>query len=564
MLIPAFGLGTAAAKRAVSAYQEAFQDGLSSTAQALALATDREIDAYRATMATLAGSSTLDGPAPDLAAFEVEARRASAALSTTVLLLDATTMRQIVNTALPPGIPSGRISAGDFRSVAETGEPLITNLVIGAVAQRPVIGVAVPVKRDGHIPFVLAARLPPERVARLLEEQRSGGHGFSVVVDARQQVVARSREHDRYVGRMAPDWFVAGTADRASGFLEGISVSGQDIVLGFARLSSVPGWTVGRVEMRSDYLASWRQPLEILAWGGGLIVLFGTVLAICLSRRLIRPVTALVGAAQVLGGGDAAQRLPASASGVTEFEALRRGLLAADDALRARDRAKRQADERQALLMREVDHRAKNALAVALSLAQLAPRNVPPDQFAAVLVGRIAAMARAHSLLSQAAWSGSDVRTLAEGELAPYAGRVALSGPVINLIAEAVQPMAMLLHEIGHECRQARRPLLPGRPGKPRLALHRSGLRDAVRVDGVRRATPGGRAAASAPGSSPQLAERQLGGTIAFDWQPGGLRVTFTLPPNKGSEGFGDAAGRGATGAAARHAVGRLEAVLGP
>lgn len=542
MLIPAFGLGTAVAMRAITAYQDAFQTGLVNTAQALALAADREIDAYRATMATLAASSALDGSVPALATFEVEARRVSAALSTSIILLDAGSMRQIFNTALPPGEPAGRISAADFRAVAETGKPLVTDLVIGAVAKRPVIGVAVPVERNGHIPFVLAARLQPERIARLLEGQSSRGMGFDVLVDASQRVVARSREHETYVGRKAPEWFTTGTAGRAAGFLEGISISEQRVVLGFARLSSVPGWIVGSIEMRSNYVASWRQPLELLTLGGGLIVLLGALFAVWLSRHLIRPVTALASDAQAfaVGGGDRALRPAAPASGVAEFEALRRGLIAADEALRTRDLAKRQADERQALLMREVDHRAKNALAVALSLAQLAPRAVPPDQFAAVLVGRIAAMARAHSLLSKAAWSGGGVEAIAEGELAPYAGRAVLAGPAANLVAEAVQPMAMLLHELATNA--AKHGALSGPEGRVSLSW------SFAEADGGMRfvwTESGGPPLAGEPqnlsfGSRliAQLVERQLGGTIEFDWQAGGLRVSFTVPPGKVSVGF--------------------------
>ncbi|MFC7473540.1 HWE histidine kinase domain-containing protein [Dankookia sp. GCM10030260] len=541
MLIPAFGVGTAVAKRAVAAYQEAFQAGMVSTAQALALAMDREIGAYRATMATLAGSSALDGLVPDLDAFEVEARRASAALSTSVTLLDGGSLRQIINTALPPGAPAGRISAADFRAVAATGKPLVTDLVIGAVAQRPVVGVAVPVERAGQVRFVLAARLQPERIARLLEGQSSRGMGFDVLVDSSQRVVARSREHEAYVGRQAPEWFTTSTAGRAAGFLEGISVSGQAVVLGFARLGTVPGWVIGSVELRSNYVASWRRPLEMLALGGGLLVLLGTMLAVWLSRRLIQPVTALVRAVQALGTtGATTPRLFPPASGVAEFEALRRGLIAADDALRARDLAKQQADERQALLMREVDHRAKNALAVALSLAQLAPRAVPPDQFATVLVGRIAAMARAHSLLSKAAWSGGDVKAIAEGELAPYAERVVLAGPAANLVAEAVQPMAMLLHELATNA--AKHGALSRPEGRVRLVWGFAAAGDGLRFTW---AESGGPTLADEPqtfsfGSRliTQLVERQLGGTIEFDWQAGGLQVGFTLPPGKVSRGL--------------------------
>ncbi|WP_040614491.1 HWE histidine kinase domain-containing protein, partial [Teichococcus cervicalis] len=60
----------------------------------------------------------------------------------------------------------------------------------------------------------------------------------------------------------------------------------------------------------------------------------------------------------------------------------------------------RQAEERATLLAREVDHRAKNIMAVVRSLLLLTPRDVPPAQFVASLDGRLCAMARAHDLLA--------------------------------------------------------------------------------------------------------------------------------------------------------------------
>jgi two-component sensor histidine kinase len=81
---------------------------------------------------------------------------------------------------------------------------------------------------------------------------------------------------------------------------------------------------------------------------------------------------------------------------VAEFEDLRLGLEAAGGAAQERAIAKREHDERQSLLLREVDHRARNALAIAVSLVRLSPCDVPPERFAASVEGRIAAMARAH------------------------------------------------------------------------------------------------------------------------------------------------------------------------
>ncbi|MBL6459198.1 PAS domain S-box protein [Belnapia sp. T6] len=124
-----------------------------------------------------------------------------------------------------------------------------------------------------------------------------------------------------------------------------------------------------------------------------------------------------------------------------------------------RDISARKADEeRRVLLAREVDHRAKNVLAVVQSVLRLSPRD-NPKAFVAAVEARVSALARVHSLLAERGWGGADLRTVIERELAPYVLRfpgadgqrqtsVSLHGPAVALMAEAVQPVAMLLHEL--------------------------------------------------------------------------------------------------------------------
>ncbi len=114
---------------------------------------------------------------------------------------------------------------------------------------------------------------------------------------------------------------------------------------------------------------------------------------------------------------------------------------------------RRQAEARQALLAREVDHRAKNALTVVLAAVRLTRA---PDLAAYIraIEGRVAALARAQTLLAEDRWTGADLRTLLRGELAAFladAGegpQAALSGPDITLPPRAAQPIVMALHEL--------------------------------------------------------------------------------------------------------------------
>src|SRR5690606_33243500 len=97
-------------------------------------------------------------------------------------------------------------------------------------------------------------------------------------------------------------------------------------------------------------------------------------------------------------------------------------------------------EEAQALLAREVDHRAKNILAIVSSLVSLtqAPTR---EAYAESLAGRIAAMSRAHGLLAKGRWQGAPLAQIAEEELATYAdpANFVCEGPDLKLSPRAVQ-----------------------------------------------------------------------------------------------------------------------------
>ena len=67
------------------------------------------------------------------------------------------------------------------------------------------------------------------------------------------------------------------------------------------------------------------------------------------------------------------------------------------------------AEERQALLAREVDHRAKNALALVQSIVRLT-RASDIAAYTTAVEGRIRALSRAHTILSLSRWQGADMR----------------------------------------------------------------------------------------------------------------------------------------------------------
>ncbi|MDB5425826.1 MAG: signal transduction histidine kinase [Phenylobacterium sp.] len=112
---------------------------------------------------------------------------------------------------------------------------------------------------------------------------------------------------------------------------------------------------------------------------------------------------------------------------------------------------RKDSEERLKLLAREVDHRANNLLAVVQATVQLSQAS-SAEALKAVLMGRVAALGRAHQLLSEARWEGADLRRLVEEELLAFslgeATRVSIRGEDVALPPAAAQALAMALHEL--------------------------------------------------------------------------------------------------------------------
>lgn len=203
----------------------------------------------------------------------------------------------------------------------------------------------------------------------------------------------------------------------------------------------------------------------------------------------------------------------------------------------ARDISERvAAQDREKLLAREVDHRAKNLLAIVQSVVQLTRADSVTD-FKEAITGRVQSLARAHSLLAASRWQGVQLGPLIEEELAPFSPndspRVRASGPSILLKPAAAQAIALVVHELATNtvkygalsCDTGRldvRWRRVERDGEPHLALvwNESG--------GPSVSPPTSRGFGSTVIRS--SVERQLKGNVELDWRDTGLRCTLTFP----------------------------------
>jgi PAS domain S-box-containing protein len=209
-------------------------------------------------------------------------------------------------------------------------------------------------------------------------------------------------------------------------------------------------------------------------------------------------------------------------------------------AVLVRDVSERKAaEERQRLLLSELNHRVKNTLATVQSIANQTMMATPdPADFVERFRGRLAALADAHDLLAQSSWEGTELNSMirkllvADGD----GDRIALAGPVVQLRPQPALSLSLVLYELGTNARKygaLSRPegrvriswSVAARDGGPHLDL------DWIERDGPSVPAPG------RSGFGTALIEQGLkgvGGQSELRFDPGGILCRLLLPLTPG------------------------------
>jgi PAS domain S-box-containing protein len=183
------------------------------------------------------------------------------------------------------------------------------------------------------------------------------------------------------------------------------------------------------------------------------------------------------------------------------------------------------------LLLREVDHRAKNALALVQGIVRLTKRT-DPDVYAELVQGRVDALARAHSILADAHWRSVPLELVVRGELdAATDERVTILGEQALLAVAQVQPVALLMHELAANARI--HGALSGTHGRVSITWGLGGGASGIALRWTEEGGP------PPPRERPRgyghtmidaIASRQLGGIVSYDWRSEGLVVDLAIP----------------------------------
>jgi PAS domain S-box-containing protein len=200
--------------------------------------------------------------------------------------------------------------------------------------------------------------------------------------------------------------------------------------------------------------------------------------------------------------------------------------------------ARRAHEEHIHLLMREVNHRAKNLLSLVLAITrQTAARDL--EDFIERFSERVRALASNQDLLVRNEWQGVDVEELVRAQLEHFGdlvgSRIAVAGPTLRLNAAAAQAIGLALHELATNA---------GKYGALSVAAGRVDVSWSTEDDtfALRWTERGG-----PPVSVPKqrgfgtvvittMAERSLDGKINLDYPPSGLTWRLTCPAKEALE----------------------------
>jgi PAS domain S-box-containing protein len=189
-------------------------------------------------------------------------------------------------------------------------------------------------------------------------------------------------------------------------------------------------------------------------------------------------------------------------------------------------------EERERLLMREINHRAKNMLSLVHAIARQTAAREPRD-FIGRFTERIQALGANQDLLIRNKWHGVDVEDLVRTQLAHFAdlpgSRIAADGPKLCLNAAAAQAIGLAMHELATNA---------GKYGA--LSMDRGRVNVSWQTDGDT-LTMSWTECGGPPVSTPErrgfgtvvmqeMVEHSVDGKVDLDYAPAGLSWRLTCP----------------------------------
>jgi PAS domain S-box-containing protein len=268
------------------------------TARSVAAAADAKLGEYMALAQALARSPAL--LEENLDSFEAEARRIFASAPDAWVVVADLAGQQLINTASQPGRPlpvRNAIGLAAQKRAFETRSAIISDVQHGTVSQSWIVGIDVPIFKNGRPVCALAIGVRAQSFFRLLNDQQIPKNWLAAIVDREHRFIARVPGNDRYTGQLASEsWRKVKDQD---GVFEPVSLEG-DLLVNANAHSPVSGWLIGIAVKKSEMqAAAWNTIRWATIPGGGFSVL-SLLFAGAIARSITRPIEELRRRASVL------------------------------------------------------------------------------------------------------------------------------------------------------------------------------------------------------------------------------------------------------------------------
>ena len=256
------------------------------TARALIAAVDAELDGVRSALLALATSPHLSSA--NFAAFHGQAESALQGQAFVNVILSDRSGRQLINTFRPFGEPlPAQGDPGGLLRVFETGTPVISGLFQGRVTRSYIVGVGVPVRRDGEVRYALTAGLSPDRLSQMLTQQKLPQGWIAGILDGSGTIVARTVEAERLIGQKGSPELVRRMREVQEDAFESRTLEGIPVLTVMSR-SSVSGWAVAIGIPQRELTAHLWYSMARLFIAAFIALITALGLAALLGRRLMR------------------------------------------------------------------------------------------------------------------------------------------------------------------------------------------------------------------------------------------------------------------------------------
>jgi two-component sensor histidine kinase len=433
LAVPLLALLGVEAARLTSEQRARLFDEASRTAERAAADVDQTLNGYIAILESLATTPAL--AKDDFATVYRQAEAALASRGLYAFLRDASG-QQFFNTRVPYGSPLPR-SSGFDGDIWKIQQPYVSDVVVGDVAKSSVMAVSAPVIRNGKVRYVLSLSVEPARMKELLDRQKIPPDWRATIVDRKGIVIARSRLHNEFVGKPLSDSEGSAGSRRST---DGTDLEGRAVKWGTAP-SRVADWRVYVSVPAALVDAAAREALLSYILIVAAFTCVGIAGAVGVASVITKPLAMAENAAKALGEG---RPVEFRETLVTEANAIGTALVEAAE-------LREQAEQQILLLMREVNHRSKNMLAVVQAIARQMP-STDPKQFVRQFSDRIVGLAASQDLLIESNWQGVRVSDLVRSQLSLFreliGTRIEISGPPVRLQPPAAQAIGMALHEL--------------------------------------------------------------------------------------------------------------------